>query len=139
MAIFFNLIFNFVTLMNSKRQQQNARMLQKEIGLLFQFDLPEITSSAFITIADVKVTPDLKQAKIYLRFLNVKDTDKLLDLIQKRSWQIRKALAQKIRNQVKYIPELMFHLDQTLEDAEKMEQMFKNLNIPLSDGSKEVI
>ena len=117
--------------MDSKRQQKNARMIQKEIGQIFQFDLSEFTSSAFITISDVKVTPDLKQAKVYLRFLNAKEPDKLLDTIQARSWHIRRQLAQKIRNQVKYIPELMFHLDRSEEEAEKMEQLFKNLNNPL--------
>ncbi|PCH70020.1 MAG: ribosome-binding factor A [Bacteroidetes bacterium] len=116
--------------MESKRQQKHSKMILREIGAIFQHDIKEITGKAFITITDVKVTPDLKQAKVYLSFLNEDDQDKVLDNIQQNSWIIRRELAQKIRNQVKYIPELMFHLDETQEEAARIEQLFKDLDIP---------
>ncbi|MBL4654521.1 MAG: 30S ribosome-binding factor RbfA [Bacteroidia bacterium] len=121
--------------MESKRQQKNSRMLLRELGTLFQHNFKEITGKAFITITDVKVTPDLKQAKVYLSFLNEEDQDKTLNNIQQNSWIIRRELAQKIRNQVKYIPELMFHLDETREEAARIEQLFKDLNIPPETNS----
>jgi ribosome-binding factor A len=100
---------------------------------VFQRDKRGVLENAFITIADVKVSPDLSVAKIYISMMLAKDKQKTLDNLILRKREIRKALGDKIGKQVRIIPELVFYLDEVEENALKMDQLLKNLNIPPED------
>ena len=112
------------------RQQKYARLIQKEISDIFQRDKKGILENAFISIADVKVSPDLSVAKIYISMLLAKDKEKVLEKINTRKREIRKALGDKIGKQVRIIPELVFYIDEVEENAQRIEELIKNLNIP---------
>jgi ribosome-binding factor A len=58
------------------------------------------------------------------------DKQKTLDRLNDRKREIRMALASRIRNQARIIPELIFYIDEVEENAMKMDQLLKNLNIP---------
>ncbi|MDQ1088175.1 MULTISPECIES: 30S ribosome-binding factor RbfA [unclassified Siphonobacter] len=116
--------------MESKRQQKFARQVQKDLGDIFQKEMRNQFGNAFITITDVKVSPDLGLARAYLSFLLTDDKDQLLKNIQEKTKQIRQILANKIRNQVRVIPELQFFLDDTAEYAAKMDALFSGIVIP---------
>ena len=81
---------------------------------------------AFITITEVKVSPDLGQAKSYISVMLAKDKEGLLDEIRDKTKQIRNILASKIRHQVRIIPELQFFLDDTAEYAAKMDAIISS-------------
>ena len=74
------------------------------------------------------VTPDLLQARVYLSIFQVKDPEKLLHTIKDRAWDIRKQLGQRVRNQLRNVPELVFYNDDTLDYVFKMEELFKKIN-----------
>lgn len=112
------------------RQQKYGRLIQKEISEIFQRDKKGILDNAFITLADVKVSPDLSVAKIYISMLLTKDKDKVLEKINIRKREIRKELGDRIGKQVRIIPELVFYIDQVEENAQRIEELIKNLNIP---------
>lgn len=112
------------------RQQKYARLIQKELSDIFQRDKRGILENAFITIADVRMNPDLSVAKIYVSMLLAKDKEKTLDRINKRKSEIRKALGNKIGKQVRIIPELIFYKDEIEESAGRMDDLLKNLQIP---------
>jgi len=59
-----------------------------------------------------------------------KDKQATLEKINSRKGEIRKALGDKIRKQVRVIPELIFYLDEVEENAQRMDSLIKNLNIP---------
>ncbi len=121
--------------MDSKRQQKFSKQIQKDLSDIFQKDLKGAFGNAFITITEVKISPDLSQAKSYLSLMLVADKEALLDEIREKTKQIRNILAQKIRHQVRIIPELFFYLDDTAEYAAKMDAIFANLEIPpLKEG-----
>jgi ribosome-binding factor A len=115
------------------RQQKFSRLIQKELSDVFQRDKRSILGNTMITIADVKVSPDLGVAKIFLSMLLAKDKEKTLETINLHKKEIRKALGDKIRNQVRVIPELIFILDEVEENAQRIEDLIKNLNIPPED------
>ena len=93
--------------------------------------------NAFITITDVKVTPDLSIARIYLSFMLANDKQGLMQEIREKSKQIRGVLGQRIRHQARIIPDLEFYLDDTAEYAAKMDRLISSLDIPpLKEGEE---
>ena len=112
------------------RQQKYARLIQKELSDIFQRDKKGILENAFISIAEVKVSPDLSVAKVYLSMLLAKDKQKTLEKITLRKNEIRKELGEKIGKQVRIVPELVFFIDEVEENATRIEELIKNLHIP---------
>jgi ribosome-binding factor A len=112
------------------RQLKFARLIQKEISDIFQRDKRGILDNTFVTIADVRVSPDLSVAKVYVSMMLAKDKQTTIDKINNRKAEIRKALGDKIRKQVRIIPELIFIVDEVEENAQRIETLIKTLNIP---------
>jgi ribosome-binding factor A len=115
------------------RQQKFSRLIQKELSDVFQRDKRGILDNTFITIADVKVSPDLSVARIYISMTLAKDKEKTLEKLNLHKREIRRALGEKIGKQVRIIPELVFFIDDVEENAQRIEDLIKNLNIPPSD------
>ena len=120
--------------MESQRQLKFARLIQKDLSEIFARDLHEITGNAMVTITAVKVSPDLGVASVYLSFMLAKNQQMLMDDISDNNKKIRQILAAKIRNQVRVIPELRFFIDDTAEEAAKIEKLLSSLNIPKEEG-----
>lgn len=112
------------------RQQKFARLIHKEISDIFQRDKRGILDHAFVTVADVRVSPDLGVAKIFISMMLEKDKQAVLNKLNARKGEIRKALGEKIRNQARIIPELIFYIDEVEEKAHRIEEIIRNLNIP---------
>ena len=121
----------------STRQQKFGRLIQKELSDIFQRDKRGILDNAFITIADVSMSPDLSVAKVYISMTLAKDKAHLLEKINRGKGEIRKALGERIRKQARIVPELIFFIDETEENAYKIEELIKNLHIPPADKSQD--
>jgi ribosome-binding factor A len=112
------------------RQQKYSKLILKELSDIFLKDKRGIIGNAFITIADVRMSPDLSVAKIYLSMTLAKDKKAVLSNIESHKSEIRKALGDRIRNQARIIPALVFFIDEIEENAQRMEDLIKNLHIP---------
>lgn len=121
----------------STRQQKFGRLIQKELSDIFQRDKRGILDNAFITISDVTVSADLSVAKVYISMMLAKDKAQILERLNRGKGEIRKALGERIRHQVRIIPELVFIIDETEEKAFRIEELIKNLNIPPTDKESE--
>ena len=119
------------------RQQKFGRLIQKELSEIFQRDKRGILENTFITISDVAMSPDLSVAKVYISMMLAKDKSQTLEKINRGKSEIRKALGEKIRKQARIVPELIFFIDETEENALKIEELIKNLNIPPADKTPE--
>lgn len=122
--------------MPSTRQLKYAKLIQKELSDIFQRDKRGVLDNSFVTIADVRMSPDLGLAKVYLSMLLAKDKEKTLERINVHKKEIRKALGDKIGKQVRIIPELIFYIDEVEENAQRIEDLIKNLNIPPAEDKK---
>ena len=122
-------------MIEGKRQKQVAAVLEKELNDIFQRLGLTILDGGMISIASVKITPDLFDARIYLSFFKVNNPSTTLKFIQDKSWEIKKELTARVRHQLRSMPQLTFYIDDTLEYVDKMEQLFKE--IKKNDTSKD--
>lgn len=116
--------------MNNTRQQKYSRLILKELSSIFQNDIKNMFGKAFITVTNVRVSPDLGLAKAYLSFMLVDDKNLALESVKAQVKPIRNLLGEKIRKQVRIIPELAFYLDDNVDYAIKMEEVFSKIVIP---------
>ncbi|HLX91457.1 MAG TPA: 30S ribosome-binding factor RbfA [Puia sp.] len=110
-----------------KRQKQVASLVQKELNDVFQHLNLTMMDGGMVSISSVKISQDLLQAKIYLSFFQVKDARDSMKHIEEKSWEIKRQLALRLKSQVRRIPVLQFHIDDTLDYVFKMEEIFKKL------------
>jgi ribosome-binding factor A len=125
MTIHFNQLIYFCT-MDTTRQQKVSRLLQKDLGEIFQREVSSFSAGAMITVTKVHVTKDLSIAKIYLSLFATSDKQKLLEEIKFHAGEIRYKLGRKIGKQVRVIPELHFYLDDSLDYIENIEKLLDN-------------
>ncbi|WP_266365270.1 30S ribosome-binding factor RbfA [Tellurirhabdus rosea] len=123
--------------MESKRQQKVGRLLQKDLSEIFQRDARHLFGNAFVTVTSVRVSPDLSIARVYLSFLATKNKEMLLDTIKERGKTIRQQLADRVRHQLRIVPELHFFMDDTAEYAAKMDALFSGLEIPPAPAEED--
>ncbi len=114
-------------MLEGKRQKQVAAVLEKDLNEIFQRLGLAVADGGMISIASVKITPDLFDARVYLSFFKVKDPIASLKNIQERAWEIKKELTARVRHQFRSMPQLTFYLDDTLDYVDKMEQLFKDI------------
>ena len=112
------------------RQQKYGRLIQKELSDIFLRDKRGIIGNTFVSIAEVKMSPDLSVARVFLSMTLAKDKKVVLAQITSHKSEIRKALGSRIRNQARIIPELVFIIDEVEENAQRIEDLIKSLNIP---------
>ena len=117
----------------STRQQKVGKLIQKEMSEIFLRDRRGLLDNAFLSIAEVRVSPDLGVAKIYLSMMLAKDKKGLLEKINDHKKEFRKLLGDKVGKQLRIVPEIIFYLDEVEENAQKLDEVIKNLNIPPED------
>jgi ribosome-binding factor A len=111
----------------NKRQKQVGKLVMEELSDIFQREGMNIIDGGMVSISKVSITPDLLEARVYLSFFQVKDPAALLHKIKDRTWEWRKLLGQRVKNQLRRIPELFFFSDDTLDHVFKMEELFRQI------------
>jgi len=114
-------------MLEGKRQKQVAAVLEKDLNEIFQRLGLSMINGGMVSIASVKITPDLFEARVYLSFFKVADPVAALKSIEEKAWEIKKELTARVRHQLRSMPQLSFYIDDTLEYVDKMEQLFKDI------------
>ena len=110
----------------SIRTERVAALLKSDIGEILQ---QEYQHGTMLTITTLRVSPDLMQAHVYLSIFSTQgETGEIFDFIQEKTPEIRKKLAARIRHQVRRIPEIHFHLDDTAEYVGKIDSLFRKID-----------
>ena len=111
--------------MENTRQQKIAKQIQRDIAEIFQRDLSAALRGTLVTVTAVRVSPDLAHAKVYVSIFPYEKAAATLDVIESQNRAIRGALGNRMRNQVKSIPELQFFIDDSLEYIENIDSLLK--------------
>ena len=109
----------------SHRIDKIEHLIKEEISLIFLYKLQDPALS-LLTITNVNVSPDLKLAKIYLSVFDKGKRELVLERIKTSTGYIRTELAHRIR--IRYVPELKFFIDDTIDYVEKIENLIKKIH-----------
>lgn len=111
--------------METTRQKKVARLIQKEIADIFILSGSVYNPGGLITVTQVRVSPDLSQAKIYLSVFKAEHPDKVLKNVNDATKEIRLKLGNKVRHQLRIVPNLDFYLDDSLDYYERIDNLLK--------------
>ena len=109
----------------SQRQLRVGELVKQNLGELFirnEAKIPSINSK-LITVTEVRMTPDLKTARVYVIPLGGIDTKETVKILTEFSHLVRKALSKRL--DIKFLPKLTFVGDNSFEYAEKIEKIIK--------------
>ena len=112
----------------SQRQLRVGEMIKQSLGIIFIRDEAKIPnlSTKEITVTEVRMSPDLKTAKVFVMPLGGKNAKEVVNKLKEFSFVIRKTLSNKII--MKFLPKLFFVKDESFEYAEKIENLIKITN-----------
>lgn len=114
--------------MENRRQNKMASLLQETMGGILLRDVKSyVGSSVLISITSVKVSPDLSSARFYLSVFNQDEPQLSVDILNASSFEWRKKMGMQLKHHLRIIPEIEFFLDDTLEYAQKMNELFIKL------------
>lgn len=109
----------------NNRQGRIDEEFKRELSNIISYDLKNPNVTGMISVTKVKVTPDLKYAKVDVSILNSKNVKETLDGLKKSSGFIRSELAKRIN--LRNTPELTFELDDSLEYGAKIDGILKEI------------
>ena len=101
--------------METTRQQKIAKQIQKDVAEIFQKEGAPIVRGSLVTVTAVRISPDFSYAKIYVSIFPFEQSGEVMKRLEHQNWFIRRALGQRLRNQLKNVPEIQFLLDDSLE------------------------
>ena len=110
---------------NNNRQGRIDEEFRKELSQLISFELKETSVTGMVSVTKVKVTPDLKYAKVSVSILNSKNIKETLAGLKKSSGFLRSELAKRIN--LRNTPELVFELDESLEYGARIDKIINDL------------
>lgn len=109
--------------MESKRQDRINKLLQIEMGEIIQQEMKHVTKGALVTVTKIQVSPDLSIAKTFLSLFATPDKAALMADFKKHTGEIRGKLGNRIRHQLRVVPDLHFYLDDSLDYIENIDRL----------------
>jgi ribosome-binding factor A len=114
--------------METKRQRQIAELIKRNFGLFLQEEGRLIYgNSVLVTVTEVKITPDFAQAKIYLSIYNTENKQEPILEIRENYHRVKQVMAQRLKSQMRRIPEFDFFIDDTVDEMYRVQALFDRL------------
>ncbi|MCL2413908.1 MAG: 30S ribosome-binding factor RbfA [Bacteroidales bacterium] len=109
--------------METTRQQKVNSLLQKDLAEILLREV--IVPNTMVSVTRVNVTPDMSIARVNLSIFAVKDKAGVLKQIQTKKSEIRYLLGERVKNQLRVVPDLQFFLDDSLDRMERIDELLK--------------
>ena len=110
--------------MQETRQNKIARLLQKELSVIFQ-EQTRAMHGTMVSVTRTKISPDLSVCTAHLSIFPSERGEEILQNIEQNVKAIRYTLGQRVRNQLRIIPELRFFIDDSLDYIDRIDQLLK--------------
>ena len=111
--------------METTRQKKVSRLLQKELSIIFQKQMPGLLANVMATVTLVRVSPDLANANVFLSIFPADNPKEVLKVIKSNSGLFRKYLGNSIRNQLRVTPVVEYFLDDSAAYVEEIDRLLK--------------
>ena len=112
--------------MESTRQKKVSKLIQKELAEIFLRRSNEIAPGRLVSITIVRLSPDLSFAKVFLSIFPSANQADVFNTIKEQTAKIRFELGQKIRTQLRIVPELAFFIDDSLDYIDNIDKLLKS-------------
>ena len=109
----------------STRQQKIGRQLQRDLAEIIRSKGMAAFNGAMVTVSEVRVSPDLSVAKVFVSIFPSAKADEVMKIIQDSVKQIRGELGRLVGKQLRIVPELVFMLDSSLDYVEHIDDLLK--------------
>ena len=110
--------------MQETRQNRISRLIQKELSLIFQSQT-RMMHGVMVSVTRVKISPDLSICTAYLSIFPSEKGEEILSAVTQNQATIRYDLGQRVRNQLRIIPELRFFIDDSLDYLNRIDELLK--------------
>ena len=111
--------------MESNRQQKINRLIQKELSEIFLLETKKMPG-VLISVTNVRVSPDLGMAHAYLSIFPSEKSEELLNNVNGNVKSVRYELGKRVGKQLRVVPDLSFHVDDSLDYIENIDRLLKN-------------
>jgi ribosome-binding factor A len=120
--------------METNRQKKIAGLIQQDLVDILQGQIRKNgVSNLVISVSAVKVTSDLTLAKVYLSVFPTEKKEEILTAIKSNSPLIKHDLAQRVKNQLRKVPSLLFYNDDSMEYMESIDKALKGVDNPIDN------
>jgi ribosome-binding factor A len=110
--------------METTRQQKINSVLQKDLADILLREV--VVPNTMITVTRVNVTPDISLARVNLSIFATTDKTIALKQIQSKKSEIRRLLGERVKNQLRIVPDLQFFIDDSLDRIDRIDELLKN-------------
>lgn len=112
-------------MMESTRQKKVARLVQKEMADIILHSNKELAPGKMISVTTVRVSPDLSLAKVYVSIFPSSNAAEVLENLKNHAPRLRFEMGQKVRNQLRIVPEVAFFLDDSNDYIDNINNLLK--------------
>ena len=120
------------------RQKQVAEVIKRNFSVVLQQEGSYIYGTEpFVTVTNVVMTPDFSIAKIYISIFNTENKQEVILMMEEEYHRLKQSLAQRIKKQIRRMPELNFYIDDMLDEMERVDALFKKLEADKQMGKRE--
>lgn len=109
----------------STRQLKVARQIQKDLSEVFQQQGMAMYNGAMITVTNVRVSPDLAVANVWISIFPSQKAAEVLQQVKAQTRTIRGELGKRVAKQLRVVPELVFYVDDSLDYVEHIDELLK--------------
>ena len=110
--------------METTRQNKISRLIQKELSEIFLLQTKSM-NGVLVSVSAVRITPDMRIARVYLSVFPSERSQEIVKNINDNMKSIRYELGTRVRHQLRIIPELKFFVDDSLDYAERIDELLK--------------
>lgn len=110
--------------METTRQNKISRLIQKELSEIFLLQTKSM-NGVLVSVSAVRISPDMSIARVYLSVFPSERSQEIVKNINDNMKSIRYELGTRVRHQLRIIPELKFFVDDSLDCAERIDELLK--------------
>lgn len=123
--------------METKRQLQVGEQVRRAMSEVLNQEGRYLFDDALVTVTQVKMSPDLGLAKVYVSVYNTDSKQEVVLSLEGEKVRLRQSLAQRLRRHMRRIPDVDFYLDDTLDEMYRLNALFNKMHDDGQMGSEE--